>query len=57
MVERSSRCWGSAFFPQNGGNVYRALYYNRSPERGTHILQNLNKYPLPLEARQGLPEP
>ena len=30
---------------QNGGNVYRALYYNRNPNIGPRIIGNLDQYP------------
>ena len=33
---------------QNGGNVYRAPYYNGNPKIGRRIIGNLNQYPYNL---------
>ena len=30
---------------QNGGNVYRAPYYNRNPNIGPRTIGNLDQYP------------
>ena len=30
---------------QNGGDVYRAPYYNRNPNIGPRIFRNLDQYP------------
>ena len=30
---------------QNGGNLYRAPYYNRNPNIGPRIIGNLDQYP------------
>ena len=31
---------------QNGGNVYRAPYYNGNPNIGPRIIGNLDQYPI-----------
>ena len=30
---------------QNGGNLYRAPYYNRNPNIGLGVIRNLDQYP------------
>ena len=30
---------------QNGGNLYRAPYYNGNPTMGPRIIRNLDQYP------------
>ena len=34
-----------SYCSQNGGNIYRALYYNGNPNIGPRIIGNLDQYP------------
>ena len=42
---------------QNGGNLYRAPYYNGNPNRGPRIIGNLDQYPSTLSTLDGFGRP